>query len=164
MNILKAIGAGLLVFSIQFTSVTVLGNAIGPFLGTSATAGYVWQGAMILLLIAIVYFTSKWYFTGNPVSALKGALLGASFVVTSLVLNLLQTIPAIAAGQNITTPLLQYVTSIPFIITVVITIGAAAAAGHFCTKRSACKIEEAVGNAMPTPDKVAATMPEEAIK
>jgi len=151
MNIQKAIGAGLLVFAIQFAMVSVIGNTVGPFLGRSAWAGYVWQAAMVALLVGIVYFVARWYFRGTATSYLQGLYLGLAIVVTGFVVNLLQTIPALAGGQSITEPLLQYVTSVSFWVTVAITLGSAMLAGYMGTKRhmGACNIKDAVGACMP---------------
>jgi len=151
MNIKKAIGTGLLVFAVQFASVSVIGNTFGPLLGTSAWAGYAWQAAMVLLLVAIVYCTARWYFTGTIATAIKGFYLGIVVVAVSFVINLLQTIPAIALGQNISQPLLQYVSSISFWVTVVITVASATCAGFMGARRhsGACSVKGAVAACMP---------------
>ncbi len=151
MNIKKAIGAGLLVFAIQFAMVNVIGNTVGPFLGQSAWAGYAWQAAMVALLVAIVYFIARWYFTGNGVNAIKGFYLGLVLVATSFIINLVQTMPALIAGQNIWQPLLQYVSSLSFWVTVVITVASAVLAGYMGAKKhmGACEVKEAIGACMP---------------
>jgi len=150
MNIKKAIGAGLLVFAVQFASVSVVGNTIGPFLGQSTWAGYAWQAAMALLLAGIVYCIARWYFSASASSTLQGAYLGLIIVATSFIVNLLQTIPALAFGQDIVGPLMQYVTSISFLITAVITIGAAAFAGCLKAKnKPQCDVQNAIKTCMP---------------
>ncbi len=155
MNIKKAIGAGLLVFAIQFASVSVIGNTVGPFLGQGAWASYIWQVAMALLLAGIVYCIARWYFIANTSSTLQGAYLGLIIVATSFIVNLLQTIPALAFGQDIIGPLMQYITSIAFLITTVITIGAATFAGCLKAKhKPQCDVQNAIKTCMPKEGKV----------
>ncbi|GEM_PF-6301153 len=149
MNIRKAIGTGLLVFAIQFALVSVIGNIFGPFLGSSVTMGYVWQAVMVLLLIGIVHCASKWYFTGNTVNITKGLYLGLTLVLTSLTINLLQALPALAIGQDVVTPILNYVTSIPFWLTVGITIVTTTLTAYHAQKKRACNLKGAMGACMP---------------
>ena len=151
MNIKKAIGAGLLVFAIQFAAMSVLSNTIGPLLGANQWAGYAWQALMVVILVAIVYYIAKWYFTGNTINTKNGLYLGIVLVVVSFIVNILQVIPALIFGQDIVQPLIQYVTSISFLVTAGITVAAAVFAGYYGHKKThaACKVEGAVGNCMP---------------
>ncbi len=138
MNIKKAVGAGLLVFAIQFAAVSVAGNTLGPILGSSAWAGYLWQAIMIALLMAIVYCTAKWYFADNTANWINGLYLGLIFVVTSFTINLLQTIPALMAGRDVLGPIQTYISGWPFWITVAITIAATTLSGYISGKCTAC--------------------------
>jgi len=150
MNYTKAVGAGLLVFAIQFALVNVVGNIVGPFLPNAGVwAGYAWQAVMIMFLIAIVYHVSKWYFTGNNVSIVNGVLLGLILVVTNVVVTLAQAIPALLLGQDIKDAVVSYLTSVPFWLTVGITVAAAAATAYWRHRVSSCNVKEAISACMP---------------
>ncbi len=151
MNYKKAFGAGLLVFAIQMASVSVIGNAIGPLLGQSAWAGYVWQAMMVVLLISIVYFVSLWYFNSAKSTPLYGLYLGVIIVLVGFLVNMIQVIPALVFGQNILQPLLQYIISIGFWITVAITIGFTVLASilHSRSHMKKCNVKNAISSCMP---------------
>jgi len=149
MNIKKAIGAGLLVFAIQLAVINVLSGLVGPFLGDSTTAGYIWQAVLIVAFTVIVYYTAKWYFIGNKATIKTGVYLGLVLVATNFAVNLLQAIPAIVFKQDILQPLLQYVSSVPFLITSAVTVAGATLAGYLHHKKHACNIQDAVGACMP---------------
>ncbi len=150
MNYKKAVGAGLLVFAIQFSLVNVLGNLIGPFLGTGQAYVYGWQAFMILVLVTIVYFVSKWYFTGNKVTLNNGLYLGAILVATNVVITLVQAVPAAILGQSVTSAIVTYLTGWPFILTAVITVAAATGTAYLNRKISAdCNVKDAISASMP---------------
>jgi hypothetical protein len=149
MNYKKAIGAGLLVYAVQFSLVSVLSNLIGPFLGTSSVANYAWQGAMILVLIAIVHCVSRWYFTGNSANLKNGAYLGAILVVTNVSVTLVQAVPAIILGNNVTDAIIAYLTGVPFLLTAAITVAAATGTAYLRHKAMGCNVKDAIGSHMP---------------
>ncbi len=157
MNYKKALGAGLLVFAIQFALVSVLSNLIGPFLGASQFANYIWQGVMVVLLIAIVYFVSRWYFIGNKASLQNGAYLGLILVVTSVAVTLIQAIPAMVLGRNtngeVTAAIVDYLTGIPFLLTAAVTIGAAVGTAYLRQRTADCNVKDAIGSQMPEVNK-----------
>jgi len=96
---------------------------------------------MVIILAGIVCRVAKWYFNENTASWLNGLYLGASFVVTSFVVNLLQAIPALVAGQDILGPIQTYVSGWPFWITVGITLAAAALSGYHNGRCTTCTTE-----------------------
>ena len=149
MNYKKAVGAGLLAFAIQFSLVNVLSNLIGPFLGNSKVYVYSWQAFMVLMLIAIVYFVSKWYFVGNKTSVLNGVILGVILVVTNMAITLAQAVPAavLGVGQNVGSAIITYLTGWPFIITAIITI--VASIPKWYGSSVDCNVKDAIGSCMP---------------
>jgi hypothetical protein len=142
MNIKKAIGAGLLVFAIQYAAVSVIGNTIGPLLVGGKYVEYIWQGIMAILLVGIVCRTTKWYFKDNTSNWINGLYVGLVFVVTSFMINLLQAIPALVAGQDVLGPIISYVSSVSFWITVSITVAAATMSGYINGRCTTCTTTE----------------------
>ncbi len=150
MNIKKAIGAGLLVFAIQFTIANIVSNMAGPFLTEGSWGVYTMQIVMTLILVAIVCGMARWYFTGNSATCAKGSILGLIFVAVGFAVSMLQIVPAIILKQDILQPLMQYMISIPFLVPAAVTVGAATLAGHMSMKRSACNAKDAVSSCMPS--------------
>ncbi len=139
LNIKKAVGAGLLVFTIQFTVVNIFSNMAGPFIKPGSWMIYAWQVVMYLVLVAIVYTTSRWYFKGNSSALTDGALLGVVFVLTGFIINLLQVIPAVALGRDIVNPILAYLKSTPFLIATGITIATTILTTYIINKKASTK-------------------------
>ncbi len=150
MNIKKALGAGLLVFVIQFTVANIVSNMAGPFLSEGSWWVHTVQIAMALLLVAIVYCISRWYFSCNSSNCTKGAILGLIFVAVGFAVSLLQVLPAIILRQDILQPLLQYVISLPFLVPALITITTATLAGYIQMKRNAKNAKNVVSTCIPS--------------
>lgn len=150
-NAIRAVAAGLLVFVIQVGVASVVNNVAVPLLSllnAGTWLAYTWQVVMGLVLAAIVYFVARWYF--NRVgSIVHGFYLGVTMVVVNLVLVVLQALPALAYGQNITGDLLGYLASLAFWLTSGITIVAAMAAGYMKRNNMHWDVKAAVRTCMP---------------
>ena len=98
MKIKRAIGFGAMLWVFAFAIISIL--MFTPWFKESENR---YQIAWLVLEIPVVLLLAKWYFKTDPPTIKKGFLLGLVGIVTSVILDLVITIPLYVVPQSIET-------------------------------------------------------------
>jgi hypothetical protein len=96
LNLTRSLWAGAAAYALNLTALSVLSNLVGPFMQGLAWASTAYQVIVGIVTFGATFFAAKWYFKGHVPNPTTGLMVGGVVALTSLVVTIVQVIPAIA--------------------------------------------------------------------
>lgn len=129
VNINRSIWAGVAAYALNLTALSVLSNLIGPFMQGVTWAQYAYQVIVGAVTFGATYAAVHWYFKGHTPNPTTGLIVGGVVALTSLIVTVVQVIPAIMMQGGSFTFILDSFKNWQFWMIVAITLVAGAIAG-----------------------------------
>lgn len=129
INFSRSLWAGIAAYAINLTSLSVLSNLIGPFMQGLTWAGTAYQVVVGIVTFIATFVAARWYFKTEGTNPTTGLLIGLVVALTSLVVTIVQVIPAIMMNGGTFSFILESLRNWPFWVIVAITLVAGAVAG-----------------------------------
>jgi magnesium-transporting ATPase (P-type) len=129
LNITRAIWAGAIAYGLNLTALSVLSNLIGPFMQGLSWAGIAYQVIVGIVTFGATFAAATWYFKGHTPNPTTGLMVGGAVALTSLVVTIVQVIPAIIMQGGSFGFIGESLKNWPFWVIVGVTLVAGAIAG-----------------------------------
>lgn len=133
LNVQRSIWAGAAAYALNLTALSVLSNLIGPFMQGLTWAGTAYQVIVGIVTFGATFLAARWYFKGqhgaSSANPTTGLIVGAVVALTSLVVTIVQVIPAIVMQGGSFSFILESFKNWPFWVIIAVTLVAGAVAG-----------------------------------
>jgi hypothetical protein len=135
IHITRSLWAGIAAYAINLTALSVLSNLVGPFMQGVTWAGTAYQVIVGIVTFGATYVAAAWYFKHGVKNPVNGLIVGGIVALTSLVVTIVQVIPAVVMQGGSFKFILDSLQAAPFWIIVGVTLLGGIVAGTKIPKK-----------------------------